>query len=219
MVLFDITLNDIFLLIGQLVIVFFLFVIIISAIASALIIYSFRTGHFLFPNFMLSIIIMLEGVVKAIFRLVQMDDSIVDNIAIQLKNRISAGRFSDIPPDKQIIFFPQCLRSIDCPSKLSPEGIQCTNCGRCEIGNAKTQAEKFGYQVFIVPGSSFIRRMVMKYRPEGIIGIGCRFEVKSGLDMCSNIGVVGIGIELEKAGCVATELEWAEFYRVIDAKE
>lgn len=216
MIVLDFSLNDVFILIGEAVIVFVIFIIMVSSFASILIIYSFKTSRFLFPNFMLSIIILLEGVVKAIFRLVRQDDSIVDHISIRLQNRVSMTRFKKIPINDRMIFFPQCLRSIDCPSKLSPEGIQCTNCGMCEISRAKERAEDMGYRVFIVPGSSFIKRMVKKYRPKGIIGVGCRFEAKSGLDMCSSIGVVGIGVELDTTGCVATQLKWDGFYRVLE---
>lgn len=216
MVLIELTPTDIFIFIGQLVVIISLSTLLISFITSILIVHSFITGRFLFPNFMLSIIILLEGVLKAIFRLVRLDDSIIDRTAIQLQNKVSFRQFYNIPNNERIIFFPQCLRSIECPSKLGPEGLQCINCGRCEIGNAKEKAEDLGYKVFIVPGSSFIKRMVKKYRPKGIIGIGCKFEVKNGLDMCSNIGVVGVGMELETSGCLATELNWEEFYKLLE---
>lgn len=216
MVLIELNQTDLFVFIGQSVLIIVLFILFISLTTSILIVHSFITGRFLFPNFMLSIIVLLEGVLKAFFRLIRLDDSIIDKTAIQLQNRVSFRQFSGIPKDKRLIFFPQCLRDIECPSKLSSEGIQCINCGRCEIGIAKEKAENMGYKVFIVPGSSFIKRMVKKYRPKGIIGIGCRFEVKNGLDMCSNIGVVGVGIELNKSGCIATELEWDEFYALLE---
>jgi hypothetical protein len=216
MVLIELTQTDIFVFIGQVVVIISLTTLFISLIASILIVYSFITGRFLFPNFMLSIIVLLEGVLKAIFRLVILDDSIIDRTAIQLQNKVSFRQFHKIPNNERMIFFPQCLRSIECPSKLSPEGLQCIKCGRCEIGNAKEKAEDLGYKVFIVPGSSFIKRMVEKYHPKGIIGIGCKFEVKNGLDMCSNIGLVGVGMELETSGCLATELDWEKFYELLE---
>ena len=219
MIPFIADLNNFFLFIGQIVITILVFILLVSLTASILIIYSFKTNRLLFPNFMLSIIILLEGVVKTILRFMRMDDSIVDRMAIQLKNRLSIGRFKEIPNDKSMIFFPQCLRNINCPSKLTSEGLQCINCGLCQIGNVKKKAEELGYQVFVVPGSSFIKRMVKKYKPVGILGVGCMLEIKNGLDMCSNIGVIGVGVELEKAGCVATELEWEELYKILNIED
>jgi hypothetical protein len=67
-----------------------------------------------------------------------------------------------------------------------------------------------GYRVFIVPGSSFIQRMVQKYRPEAIIGVGCIIEVKDGLEMCDRMGIPGIGVVTLKDGCVETLVDWNE---------
>ena len=70
----------------------------------------------------------------------------------------------------RFIFMPQCVRSTECPAKLTPEGIKCVNCGRCSVGEAKKYAEGLGYRFFIVPGSSFIKRIIKKYRPQSHSG-------------------------------------------------
>lgn len=206
---------NLYTLIGQFVFYSLILLAIIIIIVTLLIIYSFKTNKFLFPNFMIVNITLLEGFVKAFFKFIQMDDSIVDDVVIQLKNKISLENFKKIPFNKRAIFFPQCLRSTDCPAKLSPEGIQCINCGGCEIGKWQQIAKDMGYMVFIVPGSSFIKRIVRKYKPNAILGVGCKPEIKGGLDMCHTFGLPGLGIVLSKDGCVSTVLDWDEFYFVI----
>ncbi len=204
-----------FTVIGQAVVYFALLLLILALLGSLLIVYSFKTERFIFPKFMLFSITILETLVKALFRLVKMDDGIVDEVGISLKNKISLRKFRETPIDKRMIFLPQCLRSITCPSKLSYEGIKCIACG-CEVGEAKKSAEELGYRVFIVPGSSFIKRLVRKHKPEAILGVGCMTEVKAGLEMCEKLNLYGIGIVLEKAGCVSTVLDWDKFYEFID---
>ncbi|VVB55717.1 Uncharacterised protein [uncultured archaeon] len=206
-----------FTIIGEAVVYFVAFLLTIAITGSLLIAYSFKTEKFIFPGFMLFSITLLENLVKALFRLIKMDDSIVDDVGIALKNKISLRKFRDTPVNKRLIFLPQCLRAITCPSKLSPEGMQCENCGACEIGQAKKSAEKLGYKVFIVPGSSFIRRLVRKHKPEAILGVGCMTEIKAGLEMCEKINLFGVGIVLEKAGCVSTVLDWDKFYEFIES--
>ena len=71
-----------------------------------------------------------------------------------------------------------------------------------------------GYRVFIGPGSSFIKRMVKKYRPGGIIGVGCILEVKEGLDLCDRLGIPGMGVVTLKDGCVETCVNWSEVFDV-----
>ncbi len=208
--------ESLFTIIGEAVVYFAIFLFIIAVLGSLLIGYSFKTERFIFPNFMLFSIILLETLVKALFRFVGMDDSMVDDVGIALKNKISMRKFRDTPLDKRLIFFPQCLRASACPSKLSPEGMQCINCGSCEIGQAKKSAEELGYKVFIVPGSSFIRRLVRKHKPAAILGVGCMTEVKAGLEMCEKLNLFGVGLVLEKAGCVSTVLDWDKFYEFIE---
>jgi len=72
--------------------------------------------------------------------------------------------------------------------------------------------------VFVVPGSSFIRRMIRKYKPGGILGVGCMNEVKDGLDMCRSAGLPSVGITLSRAGCVSTILDWDHFYEMLTTK-
>jgi hypothetical protein len=67
-----------------------------------------------------------------------------------------------------------------------------------------------GYRVFIAPGSTLIKRMMKKYRPEAIIGVGCLMEIKEGLDLCDRAGVVGMGVVTLKDGCVETLVDWNE---------
>ncbi len=211
--LFD--LNSLYALIGQAVVYGALFLFIIAVLGSFLIAYSFKTERFIFPNFMLFCISLLENLVKALFRLVRMDDSIVDEVGISLKNKIGLKKYKETPFNKRMIFLPQCLRAADCPSKLSPEGMQCINCGKCEIGKARKHAEEMGYRVFIVPGSSFIIRLVREHRPHAILGVGCMGEVKAGLEMCEKLNLYGVGLVLDKDGCVSTILDWKKFYDFI----
>ncbi len=207
--------DSLFTVIGQAAVYFVIFLLIAAVLGSLLVAYSFKTERFIFPDFMLFSITVLENLVKALFRLVRMDDSIVDKVGIEVRNKVSIKKFKDTPKNKRIIFLPQCLRAVDCSSRLGPEGMQCTNCGKCEIGQAKKDAEDLGYKVFIVPGSSFVVRLVRKHKPTAILGVGCITEVVSGLEMCEKLNLYGVGLTLDRAGCVSTVLDWDEFYEFI----
>lgn len=211
--------DTLYILIGKTVIYLLILILLIAAFGALLIIYSFKTSHFIFPNLILFILEILEDTVKYILRFAGIKTNMVDQLGIELQNKISLQQFKRTPINKRVIFLPQCLRAINCPAKLTPEGIQCTNCGKCEIGEAKKTAEQLGYRVFIVPGSSFIKRMTHKYKPESIIGVGCMSEIKSGLQLCNQMKVNSIGITLQKAGCVATVLDWDTFYELIHKQE
>ena len=85
---------------------------------------------------MLISISLLESVIKALFLLARADASMVDDVGIRLRNYINRKKFLRIPHTGRFIFIPQCVRSVDCPAKLTPEGIKCIGCGRCDVGEA-----------------------------------------------------------------------------------
>jgi len=97
-----------------------------------------------------------------------------------------------------------------------PEGIAFVDCGQCGIGEAKKISEYKGYKFYIVPGSTFIKRIIKKYQPKAIVGVGCPMEIKEGLDLCHRYKLPAVGIALSKAGCVATKLDWEQFYKSIN---
>ncbi|HOV82553.1 MAG TPA: DUF116 domain-containing protein [Methanothrix sp.] len=211
--------NHLFYIVGEVVVLLILSILILSLLVALLVLYSFKTGNFLAARAMLLGIILLEGLVKPIAGAFRMDDSIVDDVGVRLRNYINNKEFLKVPCRERTIFMPQCLRSIECPAKLTPEGIKCVSCGRCGIGEAKRFAEGLGYRFFIVPGSSFIKRMVKKYHPQAIVGVGCHMEVKEGLDLCHSYALPARGVLLTQAGCVATTLDWEQFYEAITEGE
>ncbi len=208
-------LNQLFYLIGQAVVLLAAAVLIISILVALLILYSFKTGNFFAARYMLLGIMLLEDVIKALFWVTRIDDSMVDDVGVRLRNYINTKKFLETPCEKRFIFMPQCLRSVQCPAKLTPEGIMCIDCGRCGIGEAKKYAESLGYKFFIVPGSSFIKRIIKKDLPGAIVGVGCSMEIKEGLDLCHSHGIPARGVPLSTSGCVATSIDWEAFYEAI----
>jgi hypothetical protein len=209
-------LDRLFYLVGEAVVLLAVFVLVLSVIVALLILYSFKTGNFFAARIILLGTTLLESVIKPLFWIARADDAIVDDVGVRLRNYINRQEFLKTPCEQRFIFMPQCVRSTECPAKLTPEGIKCVNCGRCNVGKAKEYAEGMGYRFFIVPGSSFIKRIIKKYRPQAIVGVGCPMEIKDGLDLCHRHAIPALGVPLSKAGCVATTLDWEQFYEAIN---
>ena len=194
-------------------------IIILGALLTALVlviisIISIRTGKLYFPKLIKSGLVFLEGLMKAFFRLLGLEDREMLTFLIKLHNAMNTTEFTRIPVSERAIFMPQCLRSSRCPAHLTPEGLKCRSCGQCSIGEFRPILEKMGYRIFIVPGSSFIKRMVKKYRPKAIIGVGCLSEVKEGIDMADKMGLVVMGVVTLKEGCVETLVNWSDILEV-----
>ncbi|OPX65553.1 MULTISPECIES: DUF116 domain-containing protein [unclassified Methanoregula] len=208
------TLNHLIFIVGEITIVVILGSLITAFILVVISLYSIKMKKLYFPQLIKSGLVFLEGIMKAMFRFFGLEDRDLYTFLIKLMNSMNAAEFARIPVTDRAIFMPQCLRSSKCPAHLTPEGLKCRNCGQCEVGGAHLLLEKMGYRVFIVPGSSFIKRMVKKYRPKAIVGVGCLSEVKEGIDMADKMGLVVMGVVTLKEGCVETINNWPELYEI-----
>jgi uncharacterized protein len=208
------TWNHLMYVIGELTLIIVIGALVISFVLVIISLYSIKKKKLYFPQLIKSGLVFLEGMMKAMFRFFGLEDRELYAFLINLFNAMNTAAFSAIPVSERAIFMPQCLRSSKCPAHLTPEGLKCRSCGQCDVGEARVLLEKMGYKVFIVPGSSFIKRMVKKYRPKAIIGVGCLAEVKEGIDMADKMGLVVMGIVTLKEGCVETIVNWPDLYEI-----
>jgi len=195
---------ELFQLIGKITIYGLIIILILLAIAAILLAISLRQHRFYLPNLTVALLVFFRGFFKAVFRLLRLEDTSIDQLYVDTALSGLERGFFTVPTDRRAVFIPQCLRSVECPARLSPEGIACKQCGRCRVGEAKQVAEELGYKFFIVPGSSFIKRAVGKHRPEAVLGIGCLVEIREGIEMIQRHGLPVYAIQLETTGCVNT---------------
>ncbi|MDI6866251.1 DUF116 domain-containing protein [Methanoculleus sp.] len=201
--------GQVMILIGEVTFFVVLGMLLLAVALAFLTVASVRRGKFYLPQILIPAMVAMEGLVKAFCKLLGLDDGDLITFFITLRNSMNQKAFSEIPVEKRAVFLPQCLRSAQCPANLTPEGLKCRNCGRCQVGENVVWLERLGYRVFIVPGSTFIKRMARKYRPRAIIGVGCLVEVKDGIDMADRMGITAIGVVNLKDGCVETIADWA----------
>jgi hypothetical protein len=163
-----------------------------------------------FPHLFLAGMALVEGVIRAFCGLLGVEDRELTEFVIRLHNRFNQGKFDRIPAKDKAIFLPQCLRSAKCPAHLTPEGLICQRCMLCEIGRSIDALEAQGYRVHIVPGSTFIKRLVKADKPKAIIGVGCLMEVREGLMLADRLGLVAMGVITLKDGCIETLVNWTD---------
>ncbi|MBN1167113.1 MAG: DUF116 domain-containing protein [Methanospirillaceae archaeon] len=211
---YSVTFQSVLTLIGLITVVFLLFFLIISSILIVLLVYALKTGIVPFPRFLKAGILFFETFMIWFIRVAGINDTDFWRFMAGLQNNLNKQAFSEVPIDKRAVFLPQCLRSAKCPAHLEPEGLKCRSCGLCTVGQAHRVLQGLGYRVFIVPGSSFIGRMIKKYRIKGVIGVGCLIEIKDGLEMADKAGYVAMGVVSDKDGCVETSVNWESVYEI-----
>ncbi|RLG13875.1 MAG: DUF116 domain-containing protein [Candidatus Nanohalarchaeota archaeon] len=181
-----------------------------------IILYNLSTKKIVFPRLFSSLLVLFYGSLKAVFRFFKVDDKIIDKTYILVQNEMNLEKIKKTNYKDICIFMPQCLRSEKCPAKSHGGLVSCINCGLCPVGAAKKKAEKLKCNFFIATGGSVIKRLIKQYKPKAIIGVGCLYEVKEGLELCAKCNIPTYGVTLLKDGCVNTILDWDKFYSVLE---
>ncbi len=125
-----------------------------------------------------------------------------------------------IPVEQRLLLLPQCLRHAEaCPAAFDALGLLCQDCGRCELGRIKREAEARGYMVLISEGTSAVLALVQSGKIKGFMGSACLANLKQVFPIMSLIALPAMAVPLLCDGCRNTslDLDWLEDYLAIPA--
>lgn len=197
--------------------------IIVFISAFGLIIMTLILGHilvkkhrFLFPKVLLFTVDTFYLQLKRIARVFGMGSHIVDQIGIEIRNHLNHKKFMEVKGKERILVVPQCLRSVKCPARLdSSVGVTCKGCGMCVIKELKVEADRLGYGFYVVPGGSFVERIVKAIRPKAALGVACYKDLNMGMHELSKAECLVLGVPLIKDGCVETNVNTKELLNMM----
>ena len=199
--------------IGQFIVILVFLIIVILIIALILGIILIRRNKLLFPSLIIFVVNVFYSPLKSLAHFLRFDDDLVDHIGIEVRNKVNKAKFDKIPPEEKIIVLPHCLRSRDCEASLKESGIKCTFCGKCAIGTIKSKAEPMGYKVFIVPGSSFIKKIIQQNRFKSVVGVACHVDLNQTMMALSDF--YPQGVLLSTSGCFETKVDVSKVLETI----
>ncbi len=172
----------------------------------------------LFPRFTLLVLNLFYHPAKLLLGYLRVNHIIVDEIGIALMNSLYRAEYERTDLSRRILFLPQCLRSLECPAKTSPqEGILCKACGRCGIGELKRLCDALGVEICIAPGGEFVKRAIRYRNPQAALGVACQHDLYEAMRYVTSRGIPMIGVVLTRSGCISTDVNWSEVKRAICA--
>lgn len=196
---------DFYQIFGQ--IVFVLGLLLLGLLSTALILgrLQIKENRLIFPKLLLFTVDVFYGLFKKFAENVGVDGKIVDQIGVEVRNKVNEKLFRKIKHEDKILVLPHCLRHTDCQANLDKSGIVCQNCNKCVIGVLKSKGEDMGYKVFIIPGSQFLKKIVEKNKFKAILGVACYQD----LNLCMmNVSKFSVqGVPLLRDGCVNTKVD------------
>ena len=202
--------------IGQAVVFLAILIIILFLVIIILGVLLARKNKIKFPRFILFVVDSLYFPFKSIANFLKLDEYLIDDIAIRVRDELNKEKFKSVPAEKTLIFLPHCLRHRDCPATLQKEGLNCTECGLCSIGVIKKKAEPMGYKLYIVPGSSFVKKIVMENKFKEVLGVACHEDLNQMMMLLSDF--CPQGALLEKTGCFETKVNIKKVFEKLDSK-
>ncbi|MBZ9570237.1 DUF116 domain-containing protein [Methanobrevibacter sp. TMH8] len=159
----------------------------------------------IFPRLIIFVLDVFYSPLKQLAKSLGFDESMVDHIGVEVRNKVNEKKFNDIEPKDKIIVFPHCLRNPKCEAILDETGLVCDCCGKCAIGIIKPKAEKMGYKVFVIPGSTFVKKIVKNNEFKSVLGVACYEDLN--LTMMKLANFAPQGVLLSRAGCFKTKVD------------
>lgn len=196
---------DFYQILGQLVFIVGLFLLVLLSTTLILGRMQIKENRLIFPRLLLFTVDVFYGLFKKFSEQVGVDGKIVDQIGVEVRNKVNEKLFSKIKPKDKILVLPHCLRHAKCQANLETSGIICKNCNKCVIGVLKNKGEEMGYKVYIIPGSQFLKKIVEQNKFKAILGVACYQDLNLCMMNLSNYPVQGV--PLLRDGCVNTKVD------------
>ena len=160
-----------------------------------------------------------DGVLAA----AEIDSSCRDYAAVMVNNEVWQDSLAAVPYDRRLLLLPQCLRDAEnCPAEIDELGLLCQACGRCCIGDLKTEADRLGYVVLIAEGSPVVMSLIESGQVEAVIGVSCLEVLEKVFPYMESAAVPGIALPLLVDGCVNTSVDldaiWEALYLTSEDK-
>jgi hypothetical protein len=121
-----------------------------------------------------------------------------------------ATRDDFLKTNNRALLLPHCARKYmdsRCKADFRPEvaSYSCRGCSPdCLVNKATVMAKSKGYDVYVLPGGSGIRKALTSKPYDGVVGVACTEEIKLGFRLLDGTGLKSQAVPLIKNGCSGT---------------
>ena len=111
-----------------------------------------------------------------------------------------------LKPEEIVILLPHCLQNHECKVRITNNIKNCVKCGRCDISDLCTLAEKYNVKMYIATGGTLARKIIVENKPKFILAVACHRDLVSGMRDVFPIPVYGVLNKRPNGPCFDTEV-------------
>ncbi len=152
----------------------------------------------------------LEDLARQVLDAVGLDGDYLGFAMVAVSNEFWHEQFLAVSRTRRLLLLPHCLRNIKlCQGSYNAVGLDCANCGACELCRLKAEAEELGYKVLIAEGTPAVVEVVLSGRADAILGVACLDSLEKAFSRVVDLGIPHVALPLLVDGCreTAAELE------------
>ena len=123
--------------------------------------------------------------------------------------------------NKRVLLLPHCCRKYmdsRCKATFDSETTSylCAHCSKdCQVHKATLLAKKQNYDVYVLPGSSCIKKIFQKNTYDGVVGVACTEEIGLAAKILERTNIASQNIPLIKNGCAATQFNFVTLQKIL----
>jgi hypothetical protein len=143
-----------------------------------------------------------------------------DMIDVHIKNTVQKGIFKGLG-GARALFLPHCSRKYmdsRCKAGFDPNisSYKCNRCSEdCLVNKATELGRKKGYEIFVLPGGSCVKKITDKKKFSGVVGVACFEEIKLAGEFLKDLKIPAQAVPLVKNGCANTVFSMESLERVL----
>jgi len=118
-----------------------------------------------------------------------------------------------IKTNRRALLLPHCSRKFmdsRCQASFNTEMsfYECRHCSPdCSVNKAASLAKKKGYDVYILPGGSCVKKIIAASKYDGVVGVACCEEIKLAASLLEKNKISLQAVPLIKNGCSETKFK------------
>jgi geranylgeranyl pyrophosphate synthase len=153
----------------------------------------------------------LEAAARGVLAALALSEAYVGWTMVVLVSAFWREQVAAVPHARRLVLLPRCLRNVAaCRADVSAAGLECRDCGACDLTDLRAEALRRGYRVLIAEGSPAVLKTILSGQVDAVLGVACLDTLENTLDKILLAGIPCMAVPLLSDGCrdTSTDLDW-----------